>query len=463
MIASSVRQLRPQGDSFEIALLAFSGSEYETAIQLLSRNRSAKAVLLRARSFIRLGQFKRSVDELEAINFESLGSGDGSELMTLLSLAHVGLGTTDSVVGQLTVGLTLACSIGSVVHEADVMFTTALYHYTGGQIDVASDELYRLLGLTSVDSPWKKVEKTMQSLFEIRARAYDLLGHIAAHKHQFAEQANFIFLAFTELDKSDTCDSYVKAKILGNLAFVAADRDVEGVYEYVRDRAATAEFPGACQALEFEIRRNLGRCASLHGDHVGALREFRRSAEIAPNRASKIKALLDRSSLADELNELVFANEESDFALELTRQVDWTTASSSEMFALLSMSQNLADRDPIEARRLLNLFGVCKKRLNPFQSAATDLGFTGRECQADALISRREGNVDRAVQLNLDAFDLFKRVGYIGRAAIVAVELFELIGEYSYLEYTAAYSARLPQSHLARRVNEHLSAISPNV
>ena len=298
----------------------------------------------------------------------------------------------------------------------------------------------------------------MQSLDEIRARAYDLLGHIAARDNRFSDQADYIYLAFAELDKAIECDPFVASKLLANLAVIAADREVEGVYEYVRDRVATVRFPGACQVFEFEIRRNLGRCASLHGDHLGALREFRRSSEIAPNRASKIKALLDRSALADELNEIVFAVEESDFAFELTKQIDWSSTSTVDNIALLAMAQNLAKRNPSEARRLLNLFRDCKKRLDPFNGVATDLSYAGRECQADALISRAEGNVNRAKQLNLDAFDFFKRVDYIGRAAVVAVEIFELTGEHSYLEYAAAYSEKLPQSHLARRVNAHLNA-----
>ncbi len=122
------------------------------------------------------------------------------------------------------------------------------------------------------------------------------------------------------------------------------------------------------------------------------------------------------------------------------------------------MAENLAVRDSVEARKLLNLFGECKKKLNPFQSDATDLGFTGRERQADALISRSEGNVERAVRSNLDAIDVFKRVGYVGRAATVAVEIFELTGVDSYLEFAAAYAKKLPQSHLARRVDGHLGA-----
>ena len=459
LLGNSVRQIRPRVNSFDSALFAFSNADYDATLHHLTRDESVRALLLRARVLIRLGQFGRSVDELQSLNVEELRSCDGAEAMTLMSLAHVGLRTGDSITEHLATARMLSLLSGSVVHEADVEFATALHYYTGGHAENASNALYRLLDLGSAGSPWIKIEKkTVQSLEEIRARAYDLLGHIAAREYRFLDQASFIYLAFGELDKTVGCDPYVESKLLGNLAVIAADRDVEGVYECVRSRVATTKFPGACQVLEFEIRRNLGRCASMHGNHIGALRELRRSAEIAPSRASKIKALLDRSSLALELNEFVFANEELDFALDLTRQVDWSTASSTEIVALLAMSQNLANRNPVEARRFFNRFGEYKKRLDPFHDNAIDLGFAGRESQADALISRAEGNVDRAVRLNRDAFNSFKRVEYIGRAAIVALELFEITGERSYIEYAAAYSRNLPQSHLARRVNGHLNA-----
>ena len=458
LVGSTIRQIRPRGSTFSDALFAFANADYESTLQLLSDFDSIEATLLRARSFIRLSLFKRAVGEFETLKLENLGSAVGAEALTLLSLAHIGLREIDFIGEHLATARTLACSSGSVVHEAEVEFTAAFYHFMNGEIDCATNALYRLLNLVSVCSPWKIIERTTQTLDEFRARAYDLLGHIAARDSRFIEQANFIYLAFAELDKVAECDPYIASKLLGNLAVIGADRDVAGVYEYVRDRIATLKFPGACQIFEFEIRRNLGRSASMHGDHIGALREFRRSSEIAPNRASKIKALLDRSSLADELNEFVFANEESHFALELTRQVDWSKVSAGETIALLAMSQNLADRNPVEARRLLDRFGECKRRHNAVHSVTTDLGYAGLECQADALISRAEGNVNRAKQLNLDAFDFFKRVDYIGRAAVVAVEIFELTGEHSYLEYAAAYSEKLPQSHLARRVNAHLNA-----
>ncbi len=458
LVGTTVRQLRPRGDTFDSALLAFRQADYDTTIQRLAGNGDAKASLLRARALIRLGLFDLAVGEATSVQLESLSSSEAAEALTLLSLAQIALRTTNSVVDQLTAGRTYACSSGSIVAEAEVEFATAFHFYVGGSLECASRTLYSLLSLASNESPWRPISATTHSLEETRARGYDLLGHIAARENRFAEQANFIYLAFAELDKAETLDHYIETQMLSNLAIIAADRDVEGVYEYARDRVAIMNFPEACREQEFEIRRKIGLCASMRGDHIGALREFRRSSEIAPSRASKIKALIDRSSLAYELNELVFAREESDFALELTRQVDWSDVSSAEIFALLSMAENLAVRDSVEARKLLNLFGECKKKLNPFQSDATDLGFTGRERQADALISRSEGNVERAVRSNLDAIDVFKRVGYVGRAATVAVEIFELTGVDSYLEFAAAYAKKLPQSHLARRVDGHLGA-----
>lgn len=457
MYSSPIRQIRPRVETFESALFAYRQADFDTAIRILTRDPSPKAALLRARAFNRLGLFERSIGELRGLELDNLPGGEATEALIILSVALIGSRSLENVNDLLTTARALAYSSGSLVLEADVEFTTAVNFYTSGASDRASQTLYHLLSLNAVVAPWDKVGKETHNLEEVRARAYDLLGHIAARDSRYSDQANFIYLAFAELDKHSEIDHYIESQLLSNLAVLASDRDVDRVYEFVRDRVATATFPGACRDHEFEIRRKLGHCASMHGDHVGALREFRRSSEIAPNRASKIKALLDRSSLANELNELIFANEESNFALDLTRQVDWSAASSSEIFALLAMAQNLATRNSADARRLLNLFGECKKRLNPFQNAATDFGFIGRELQADALITRGEGNVDRAVRLNLEAFELFKRVGYVGRAATVAVELFELTARNSYLEFAAAYTRKLPQSLLARRVNGHLS------
>ena len=452
-----MRQLRPRSDTFASAVVAFRNCEYDATIQRLTGDESVRATLLRARVLSRRGFFERAINELRALRLEDLPAGEAAEALALLSMAQIANRTMESVADQLTTGRILACSAGSVSLEAEIEFAAAGYFYASGEFKDALSSLARLIGLCPVASPWEKAYKAIHSFEEIRARAYDLRGHIAARDLRFSEQANLIYLGFAELDKLGEFDHFIESQMLSNLASIALDRDVAGVYEFVRDRAATMTFPGACVEKEFEIRRQIGLCASMHGDHVGALREFRRSSEIAPSRASKIKALLDRSSLATELNELVFAHEESDFALELTRQVDWSAVSSAEIFGLLSMAQNLAVRNPSEARRLLNLFGECKKKLNPFQNGATEFSFSGREFQAAALILRSEGNIERAVRSNLDALSVFKRVGYVGRAAAVAIELFELTGERSYLDFAAAYTAKIPQSHLARRVDQHLS------
>lgn len=458
MVGSSVRQIRPRGDTFTSALFAFRSAEYDATLQRLTGDYSVRASFLRARVLSRQGLFDRAIDELKTHKLEDLENSEGAELLALLSMAQVANRNMESVVEQLTTGRIFACSAGSVALEAEIEFATAGYFYAIGDYASASNALNRLLQPTPIGSPWRKACSTTHSLEEIRARAYDLLGHIAARDHRFSEQANLIYLGFSELDGLVGFDHFIESQMLSNLASIGVDRDVVGVYEFVRNRVAIMDFPGACIEKEFEIRRKIGSCASMHGDHLGALREFRRSSEIAPSRASKIKALLDRSALASELNEFVFAREESDFALELTRQVDWSAASSAEIIALLAMAQNLATHNSVEARRQFNFFCEYKKKLNPFQSDATDLGLTGRECQIDALISRGEGNNERSVRLNLDALDIFKRVGYVGSAATAAVEIYELTRERSYLEFAASYSKKIPQSHLARRVDRHCNA-----
>jgi len=458
MQLSQVRQLRPRLDSFEFAVSAFRDAEYDRAWSYLHGLDTFPAMLLRTRVLLRLDRPADALSELNSVDLEDLGSADAAEATGLLAFARMSNCDPSEVESLLLDARVRACSAGSASLEADAEYLTAVYLFTQGRFEDARTAAQRVLEVVPVESAWLETTPRVFSRFELRARAYDFLGHLEGRELRFNEQASYTRLALEELDKVEFFDHYIQANALNNLGMLAAKLDISGAYEYVQDRLNTVRFSSFTRKLEFEIRRSLGCCAALRGDHIGALREFRRSADAAPTVAARIQAIVDRSTLAHEISERTFAAEESDYAMVLCKQVNWNEISGDELFSLLAVAQNLAGRDAVEARRAFEQYVVCKRRHAVTSAAVGQLFFIGWENQVDAEISRAEDRADRAIRASLDAFDIFKRVGYVWRAAAVAIDLFELTGEASYLAFAKSYAVKLPQSHLARRVERCFNA-----
>lgn len=416
---------------------------------------SVKAALLRIRCLLRLERLDEASSEIDSLELDSLQAGDAAEALVLSAYCKLSLDSARSVDDILLLGRVKACEADAAEVEAEIDYISGLSFLLHGRLDLARAAVQRIIEAVPIAASWSVREKRIYSYVELRARAYDFLGHVAGREGDQTAKAEFIKRGLEQLDPAIEHDAYIDAHLLMNLAFVVRELNLPGFHDFIRSRVQTVRFSQWTRKCEFEIRRALGFGHAIQGDHIGALRELRRSSDIAPSVAFKVKAIIDRSMLAEELGEPTFANEECAYAVELSKQVDWSAASDDEMFALLSLSRTLASRDPIEARRLYSTYVGRKHGLSPKSNVFGNRGFLGRELQADALICRYENDIEHAVRFNREALAHFKAVGYSWRAATVTIELYELTGDRAYLADASKFALTLPQSHLARRVKRH--------
>jgi len=455
---SPVRQIRPRIATFDSALRFFRAAEYVRALSALHGNSSVKAALLRVRCLLRLERLDDASAEIGSVEIDSLQAGDAAEAVTLLAYCKMSLGS-EAIDDILLLGRVKACEAGAVEIEAEIDYVVGMSAFLHGRFDLARAAGQRIIEAVPIDASWSVHESRTYAFAELRARAYDFLGHIAGREGDLIAKANFIKLGLEQLDPLVDYDRYIEAHLLLNLAFLVPELNLPGFHDFIRARVKNVCFSEFTRKFEFEIRRALGFGHAIQGDHIGALRELRRSSDIAPSVASKVKAIIDRSMLAQELGEPMFANEECAYALELSKEVDWSAASDDEMFALLYLSRSLASRDPIEARRLYSKYMGRKQKLSPRSNVVGHRGFLGQEQQTDALIYRYANDIERSIRLNIEALANFEIVGYSWRAATVSIELFELTGEPEYLANASDFAKTVPQSHLARQVKRYSSVL----
>lgn len=399
-----------------------------------------------------MGLASDGLEEIRALNFELLNDCDAAEALAQLAFGQMSCGESHLVEETLLDARVRACSSGNSALEAEVSYASAFYHFSQGRITEAKSAAFSTLEDSADERFWSNGSTHLLSRHEVRSRAFDFLGHVAGRNFEYVEQASFARRSIEELDDLEIFDHYIAAKALMNLAAVCVEIDLPDVFDFVRDRVAKMTFSTHTRKFEFEIRRALGSCNALRGDHIGALREYRRSASVAPNIASQIKATIDRSILAEEIHEYTFADEELEHALALMKRVDWACASDGSILALLGIAQKLAKRDAEQARIVFDQYVQCKRRIHFTSGTFGNATYRAWEMHVDGIILRASGSSGRAIQANLEALTTYKLIGLDYRAAVVSAELFELTGEPSYLSYALTHAASIPHSRLARRV-----------
>ena len=203
---------------------------------------------------------------------------------------------------------------------------------------------------------------------------------------------------------------------------------------------------------KFYILRSLGWSSALRGNHIGAFREFRGAAAIAPSTALKVWALADRAYLGRELGEHALSRDELEGAAELACRIDWNTIVGDDRAALLHLAKQTAAVAPARARALFDTYRRIKSTLGHDSLNRVDRRLRAHESFAAGVIARAE-NAARPARAKLrDAFEIWHAIGYRWQAATAAIELAELGGEPGHLAYAAAEARARPNSWLARRI-----------
>jgi tetratricopeptide (TPR) repeat protein len=334
-----------------------------------------------------------------------------------------------------------------------VEFATATIAWAQGRTEDVLRAVDRVLSVSEAEPSWLRKTRrvTTCSPGYWRARAYDLRGFAQAQDENFSGQAKSLLAAFREFDKASVHDIYVEGSMLYNLAVLARDIDDPEVAWFVAARADSVFWNSNTKLFEYEVFRALGWCYAQHGDHLGAFRHLRRSADAAPTIPLRILAVLDRGFLARELGETFSATEDIEHALRLTSQVDWERASGSERAALYALGSCVAPHDVARARQLWNRFQSLKSAVSPLELYESRRERAAR-CQAHATILTVEGERDRAVTLLLESLEIWSSLGYAWRKAAVAADLAELTGELRFFEIANIQAIKQPHSWLARRL-----------
>lgn len=450
-VGGLVLQLRPREASFADAVLAFQRGEYARAISILDGSRDARSALLTARAFARDGQFSRAFQALMPFDLASFPSMlDCAEHWTLGATLCVNLGDFTAASRFLFSARAYAFSATSSVVEIDYYYAEAQFAaFAQRDYDAAlasAREALSIVGNSTKMSDHLSVSSTSLS----RARVQHFVGLISGLREQYSEQLRYYRLALNEYNASDVQDVGLGAFFARSLAYLVRDFSLTDDAACLRQTIESAQWPSDLNVARFDIRRALGWSCVMQGDHLGAFREFRIAAAVAPTLSMQIIASSDRAYLSRELGETTNALEELSYAADVAETVDWNSVGEERM-ALLLLAQELAHFQPVTSRRLLEKYRSIKSKVAPNMMDAVDRRPRAYERMAEGTILLAEGESGRAIDAFREAYEIWNGLGYDWRAATVAVELAELTNDSHFLGLAKREGSLRPNSWLARR------------
>lgn len=369
--------------------------------------------------------------------------------------AEIANGQVEEAEFSLVEARGLIFSTGIAALEAEVHYASALLSWTEDRHDESLRYLDRLLAVKS--GPVAFLGSSLQASYPFplaywRGRAYELRGMSEAGKEQFLDQAGFLMKAFEEFERGSVQDRYAEAAMLFNASVLVNDLEVPLLAAYVTKRAENFAWCDATRVFEFGLFHVLGTRHVLEGDHLSALRCFRRSADCSPSVSLRMLAVLDRFRLMREIGETTTAAEELDYALRLAAQTDWERAAALERTAMPTLAELVAPTDVTRARAIFSRYTAIKTPLSRLEVNAHDRRQFADDCYAEAQILRAESEPKRAVLKLIEAFEIWSKVSCVHLRAKAAFELAELTGERRFIEIADDEVRRYPHSSLARRM-----------
>ena len=453
MQSNAVTRLRPRQRPFEDAISSFRIADIDDCLAILQQHNTPQATALEVRCLVRLGKPTAALSLLQEIDYTSLTHKVASELRILQLSAYIAVNDDENAHTAMANAKARSYGVGSVELESELVYFCAVLEWTQGRYAEAKSLAESLIAKQTAIPAWLREDVEFYPFNQgyWRARAFELLGMTAALEKDYAAQASFLIKSFEEFDAANCPDVWVEALMLSNLAFLVRDLQNPDLAAFVRERSAKIEWNPTLAGRRFLTQHSLGWCSALSGDHLGGLREFRQSAEIAPTVPLRILAILARAFIASQLHERFFALEQLEHACQLAAGIDWDTIVSFDRKVLLDLAGALAPHDVRRARATLDRYFAVRTPISNLALFAKDTRRRGDECMATAAVVRAEGHLDRAVMVYKEAFDIWTDVGYGWRAAAAALEIYTLTGDTAYLDVVAREAAERPLSWIATR------------
>jgi len=426
--------------SLSDARAMWANAEIRACLDALYGDSSAEGATLAARCCLRLNTPNDALERLTAAYDATLGASDGvrGEYSLVLSLTHFLLGNDELTDSSLS--------------------ETRAYIYSTRDLPLETE-----LNVIESQVAWsrhdlRQAQTMAQCALQIapagkwRARSFETLGIVAGARGKYKEQISLYERAWDALDEAAENEPWLRGVILQVLAGLCNGLYRRDLAKRLIEREQALSWTADIEYMHFTVLRHLARCHALAGDHLASFRLLRKAAEVAPSLPWRILIFAERASLAGEMNERLFASEELDQAQSFAAACNWSQVRGDERLGLLRLAEITAAENPSQARLLLDLYRKKLPPLAPHTLWANDDRWTAVEAHSFGMIALHLGETSKAVERLTRAFEIWRGIDYVWRAADAAIHLSRLTGADVFTAYARRHAPAFPGTWLARQV-----------
>lgn len=404
---------------FADALQAWFNGDFERCLRLTESScGDVQCVLLRARALLRLGRPRQVLDELQTLPPLDHNSDAGLTCRMLSGAARIRLDEIDRGLGELRDAERDAGSAHETI-RSEIALSIALGHL--GRRDLAAAQ--------------RALETVEPSTDIVHARAYEYRGWIASARAEYERATAMFATALRRLEACAHYDRFLEVNCLQALAHLAVERFDRGTWSIVTEHRARLDWSaqGLAHPRFVVALRGAVYAYDVEGDPVRAAAEARFAESIAPSAAYRVQALCMRASVARHAGESVAQRDHLHAALELLSQSVPESLEGDERLVPLAVAEELANVGrSAEARELMRLYDA-HGATSPMLAITNDLRRDGYEKLVLAQVLDAEQNVPQAIAAYREAFETFRRVGYVRRSVMAALRIAKIAPEEEYL------------------------------
>jgi len=422
-VLASVTRLTQRVGSFEEALSAFRSARFQACISNLNGVETGVSALLRSRTLLRLG---KPVDARSALrDMEWCSNREQGEASLLLAVAHSRLGDAQAAQQCFRDAHVFSISSLDVALEAEVEYYEGLSAFALG--DLSESRFACLRGFEIVKTPpqWTKSNGIIP-VEHVISRTEELFAIIHASEGEYRKGLGYTRAALATLDRCKIGDVFQEAFALKNLTVTAREFDIDEDARLLGQRVPALAWTSDLSRVEFAAVEALGWCSALRGDHVGALRLFRRAAAVASTEPERVIVGVDRALIARAYGHTAMVTEEIEHALGIANAFNWDFAGGDSRYALLTLAQVAAPIEVALARKSLNRYNGIRTAMDATFAARIEPRIRAEEAYTHGLVLRAEGRIDASTERLRSAFETWNRIGYEWRAGRAALELAEM-------------------------------------
>ncbi len=292
------------------------------------------------------------------------------------------------------------------------------------------------------------IRPPIASIQVTKARALLLLGIIRGTQERYHEQYRFLREAMVLLQQSPTEDLYMLASLQANRSYYA--RDLGMLSEIIElELVSHDSWPDDLTELRLEIARSLAYLHALDGDETKAIHGFQKAAKYTQSNANRLLLFSDEAFISRQLAMPVVLRSKLLEGCALADSIDWKLVGT-QRYALHSFAQELAFVDASQAAMYI-------RRYNEVGPKTSPISVSDRRAQAEAqysagIVALANGRAEYGHDALVQAFEIWRDVGFRWRATAAAIELAESTGNVGFESYAAREIDQYPRSWLARRV-----------